>query len=203
MAVVQTKELTFCLHNCNIGSMFIGRKYERQLIEERLKDRSKAQLIIIYGRRRIGKARLIQEYVPNIKNRLFFEGIEGATTQVQINQFLDDLARQTGRVRLTAVNWRQVFQGLHELISKGRWILVFDEFPWMGTGRTQIVSDLKLYWDRWSRNKNIVLFLCGSVASFMINHVVHSKALHNRKTLELCLPPLTPYEADNLSKNEV
>jgi AAA+ ATPase superfamily predicted ATPase len=160
-----------------------------------LADHSKAQLIILYGRRRIGKSTLIAKAVEQEQRVLIFEGIEGAQTRVQINQFLDDLARQTGKVRLGARSWREVFQGLGELLPSGRWVLVFDEFPWMGAGRTQIVSELKLYWDRWSRNPNLCLFLCGSVASFMTQHVVHSKAFHNRKTLELCLGPLTPREA--------
>ena len=177
------------------GFMFIGRSYEIGLIEQCLHDRSKAQLLILYGRRRIGKSTLIGESLKGQKNVLFFEGVEGAPTRNQIDQFLDDLARQTGRVKLAARNWREVFQGIGEIIQKGRWILVFDEFPWMAAGRSQIVSDLKLYWDRWARNKDSVLFLCGSVASFMTRHLIHSKALHNRKTLEMCLGPLTPRES--------
>ncbi|MCK4547204.1 MAG: ATP-binding protein [Candidatus Eisenbacteria sp.] len=174
--------------------MFVGRAHELSLIRNRLADRSKAQLVILYGRRRIGKSTLIAKALEQ-EQALFFEGIEGARTRVQISQFLDDLSRQTGKVRLAARSWREVFQGLGELLPSGRWVLVFDEFPWMGAGRTQIVSDLKLHWDRWSRNPNLCLFLCGSVASFMTQHVVHSKAFHNRKTLELCLGPLTPRES--------
>jgi AAA+ ATPase superfamily predicted ATPase len=174
--------------------MFVGRKHELSVIHSHLSDQTKAQLIILYGRRRIGKSTLIAKAVEREANVLFFEGIEGARKHVQIEQFLTDLATQTGHVRLGARNWREVFQGLGELIRQGRWVLIFDEFPWMGAGRSQIVSEIKLYWDRWSKNPNICLFLCGSVASFMTRHLVHSKALHNRKTLELCLGPLTPKE---------
>ena len=179
--------------------MFVGREHELSLIGRHLEDNSKAQLIILYGRRRIGKSTLIAKAVAQESNVLFFEGIEGARTQIQIAQFLGDLAAQTGRMRLDARNWRDVFQGLGELLRSGRWVLVFDEFPWLGAGRTQIVSELKLYWDRWSKNPDLCLFLCGSVASFMTNHVVHSKAFHNRKTLELCLGPLTPRETSRFT----
>ena len=175
--------------------MFIGREHELEQISYHLKDRSKAQLIVVYGRRRVGKSTLIAQACKREKRVLFFEGLQGERTKVQIDQFLDDLSRQTGRVRLNASNWREVFQGLGELIESGRWVLVFDEFPWMGAGRTKIVSALKLHWDRWAKNPNICLFLCGSVASFMTRHVIHSKALHNRKTLEMCLSPLTPKES--------
>ena len=74
-------------------------------------------------------------------------------------------------------------------------MVVFDELPWLAAGRTRLISQLKLYWDRWARNNELVVFLCGSVASFMNKHVVHSKALHNRKTLELHLGPLSPRES--------
>jgi len=152
-------------------------------------------MIVLYGRRRIGKSTLIRESVKDELRVLYFEGIEGENTQAQIRQFLSDLAHQTGRVRLGAKTWGEVFQGLGEIIEEGRWVLVFDELPWLGAGRTAIVSQLKLYWERWSRNPRVALFLCGSVASFMVRHVVHSKALHNRKTLEMCLSPLSPREA--------
>jgi uncharacterized protein len=175
--------------------MFIGREPELSLIRHHLEDQRRAQLIILYGRRRVGKSTLIAKAVEGEERVLFFEGIEGARTPVQIDQFLTDLSRQTGRVRLGARTWREVFQGLGELVEKGRWVLVFDELPWMGAGRTRIVSELKLYWDRWARNPNLCLFLCGSVASFMTRHVLHSNALHNRKTMELCLGPLSPRES--------
>ena len=175
--------------------MFIGRQYELSEISDSLNDKSKAQLIIIYGRRRVGKSTLIRKSLDSRKKILWFEGIEGASTAVQIDQFLNDLSKQSGKVKLGAKNWREVFQGLGELIEKGHWHIVFDEFPWLGVGRTKIVSDLKLYWDRWAAtNPNLSLFICGSVASYMVKHVIHSKALHNRKTLEICLPSLSPQE---------
>lgn len=170
------------------------------LIRDRLSDHSKSQLLIIYGRRRIGKSTLIGKSLAGRKNVLFFEGLQGESTQTQIDQFLSDLARQTGRVKLAAKNWREVFQGLEETMAKGRWIVVFDEFPWMAAGRSAIVSDLKLYWDRWAGNKGLILFLCGSVSSFMVKHLVHSRALHNRKTLEMCLGPLIPAESAQFIK---
>lgn len=185
--------------------MFIGRIHEIELIQERLSDTTKAQMIVIYGRRRVGKSRLIRESIKREKNVLFFEGIEGADTPTQIDQFLSDLARQTGHVKLAARNWNEALQGLGEIVATGRWILVFDEFPWMAVERTALVSNLKLHWDRWAAtNTRVVLFLCGSVASFMVKHIVHSKALHNRKTLEICLGSLLPVEAGKfISKRSI
>lgn len=176
--------------------MFIGRQNELRQIEKALQDTSKAQLIILYGRRRIGKSRLIKESIRSEKKILFFEGLEGESTAVQLDQFLNDLSKQTKKVKLAAKSWREAFQGLEETILDGRWIIFIDELPWLAAEKSSLISELKLYWDRWSiQNPKLVLFLCGSVANFMVKHVVHSKALHNRKTLEICLPPLTPQES--------
>lgn len=175
--------------------MFIGRNDELLEIQNQLKDRNKAQLLILYGRRRIGKSRLIEEAVDTEKQVLFFEGIQGERSAYQVSQFLDDLSRQTKRARLRGTTWAEAFRGLGEVVADGRWVVVFDEFPWMGAGRTRIVSELKLHWDRWKNNTDLVLFLCGSVASFMTKHVLHSQALHNRKTFEMNLGPLSPREA--------
>lgn len=177
-------------------AMFIGRQHELEQIKKKLKERSKAQLIVLYGRRRVGKSRLIKEALKNEQNVLFFEGIEGETTKVQIDQFLNDFSKQTRKVKLAARNWREVFQGLEETIGTGRWIVFIDELPWLAAEKTSLISDLKLFWDRWAlKNPQLVLILCGSVANFMVKHVVHSKALHNRKTLEIGLPPLSPQES--------
>lgn len=176
--------------------MFVGRTQELEVIENQLQVRDQAQLIVIYGRRRIGKSRLIMEALKMKKKTLFFEGIEGENTSFQIDQFLDDLSRQTGKIKLAAKNWREVFQGLEEIICKGEWFIVFDEFPWMAVLRSTLVAQLKPFWDRWSlKNPKVNLFLCGSVSSFMIQNIVHSRALHNRKTLEICLKPLTPKQS--------
>ncbi len=176
--------------------MFIGRHSELQQIEKALQDTSKAQMMILYGRRRIGKSRLIKEAIKNEKNILYFEGLEGESTSVQLDQFLNDLSKQTKKIKLAAKNWREAFQGLEDIVIDGRWIIFIDELPWLAAEKSSLISELKLFWDRWSiKNPKLVMFLCGSVANFMVKHVVHSKALHNRKTLEMCLPPLTPQES--------
>ena len=174
--------------------MFIGRDYELQQLRKQLTDRSRAQLLVLYGRRRVGKSRLIQEAIRGERRVLLFEGIQGQTAPVQIARFLDDLAAQTGNVRLAAADWAQALRGLGEVIRRGRWVVVLDELPWLAAGRTRFIAELKRAWDSWT-NPELAMFLCGSVASFMSKHVVHSKALHNRKTLEICLNPLPPHEA--------
>ena len=87
-------------------------------------------------------------------------------------------------------------------IKKGKHFIVFDEFPWMASERTELISLLKYFWDnKWKKNSGVTLVICGSIASFMHKHIIHSKALHNRKTFEIKLQPLLINEAKLFFKN--
>lgn len=173
--------------------MFFGREFELKRLEEHFQS-NQAELVILYGRRRIGKSSLIQEFIKK-KKFLSFEALEKATQSQQINHFLVQLSEQLKEPKYDCSNWRQVFDILTRLVERGEWILCFDEFPWMASRRTAMVSLLKFYWDqKWKKNPGLMLILCGSVSSFMIHHLVHSHALHNRKTLEMDIVHLPPKE---------
>lgn len=171
--------------------MFYGRGHELKLLEEHSKS-GRAEFAIISGRRRIGKSELIKQFMRG-KRALYFEAIEHAPQAMQINHFLVQLSEQLKVPKYDCKTWREVFDVLGGVVKEGRWIVAFDEFPWMASGRSALVSLLKYYWDqKWKSNAGLMLILCGSVASFMIDHIVHSRALHNRKTLEMKLDHLLP-----------
>lgn len=172
-------------------SMFFGRSHELKLLEEH-RSSNKAELVIIYGRRRIGKSALIKQFARNKKN-LYFEAIDNAAQRQQIEHFLSQLSEQVGLPKFDCKKWKDAFDALTGIIKSGKWIVVFDEFPWMASKKAGLVSLLKYYWDqKWKENRELMLILCGSVASFMVEHIVHSDALHNRKTIEMRLDHLLP-----------
>ena len=180
--------------------MFFGRKYELSIIKDAIAS-NRAELGIVYGRRRIGKSSLLMKAVSR-KGDLYFEALQNVSLKKQIDHFLYQLAEQTKTPRSIAGDWREVFDILTYHIKTNRHYVVFDEFPWMASGRSELVSLLKYYWDNhWKKNPNLTLVICGSIASFMLKHIVHSKALHNRKTFEIKLPPLTASEARLFFKN--
>jgi AAA+ ATPase superfamily predicted ATPase len=98
--------------------MFIGRTKELMQISEKLRNQHQAQLMILYGRHRVGKSRLIRESLKSESKVLYFEGIEGERQAVQIDHFLSELSRQTGRVKLAAKNWHEAFLGLVAVVYK-------------------------------------------------------------------------------------
>ncbi|MGK5090215.1 ATP-binding protein [Bdellovibrionota bacterium FG-2] len=173
---------------------FVGRSFEIGIIKSALES-NRAELGVIYGRRRVGKSTLLKK-VPLQGEGLFFEGLEGQPQEKQVRHFLDQLAEQTETPPFRGESWKEAFDALTPFVEKGKSYVVFDEFPWMASERSELVALLKFYWDRsWKNNNKLTLVLCGSVASFMVKHVLHSRSLHNRKTFELKVDPLPAAEA--------
>lgn len=184
-----------------IEKQFIGRQYEVGLIRNALRSK-RPELGIVYGRRRVGKSSLLKS-VANETPTLYFEGLQKGSQKKQIEHFLKELSKQTNTPLVASVSWRAAFEALSVHLKKGRsWYVVFDEFQWMANGRTELVSLFKFFWDNvWKENSKLTMVLCGSVAHFMIQHVIHSQALHNRKTFEIHLDPLSSQEAAQFFKN--
>ena len=156
---------------------------------------SKPQIGVIYGRRRIGKTQLIERVLRNRK-KLWFDGIENQSKANQIESCLHQLRRQVpDQFREdNPKSWAEVFYLLYEIVRdrKERVVIVFDEFQWMANYRVEIVSELKLAWDRYfSKLKNVHFILCGSIASFMSEKVIRSRALYGRTNLMMDLRPFS------------
>lgn len=195
--------------------MFVGRKNELKLLDEAYHS-NKSELVVVYGRRRIGKSSLVKNFAENKAFYYTFEAIEEETTHGQLQHFTDLLKKQFNDPILDSVyfkTWEAVFTYLTEKIGhtrnrKKKAILFFDELQWMAAGRSKLISVLKYFWDNHWKDKKVMLILCGSVASFMVKKVILSKALYGRISLEILLKGLKPNEAYTLfnkrkSKEEI
>jgi len=205
--------LTQSAKNCRIAlcadfrlkgnkAMFVGRKRELKLLNEAYHS-PRSELVVIYGRRRIGKSSLVNKFAENKSPFYTFEAIEGETTKGQILHFTELLKEQLKDPILESVSfktWENAFSYINERIinekhGKRKQILFFDEIQWMAAGRSQLISLLKYYWDNHWKEKNIMLILCGSIASFMVKKVIKAKSLYGRITLEILLKGLRADEA--------
>lgn len=168
---------------------FIGRCHERLLLEK-IGTENQSAIVLVYGRRRVGKTELIEQSFRK-RNLLKFEGVEGLSEADQIKQAVQDLAKYTSNPLLRRIpidTWFDFFDLLIPHIRKGRWTLYFEEVQWLSHYQTHFIAQLKKYWDNAFRhNPQLVLVLCGSAPSFMINAVVKSKALYNRSQHEIPL----------------
>src|SRR3990167_671428 len=176
-----------------VNKHFIGRVAERkQLIE--IGEFDAAAIIIMYGRRRVGKTELIEQTYAK-RNIVKIEGIEGRDEQAQRQHVLLQMSLLTQDptyAKLHYETWTEFFELLAKLIKKGVWTLYFEEVQWLANYKPAFVAELKYAWDNWFRhNKDLRLILCGSSPSFMVNEVMHSKALYNRSQFEIHLTPLT------------
>ena len=178
---------------------FIGRTDEVKKLDQLYKDRG-GKLAVIYGRRRVGKTRLVEKFMAG-KLFLRFEGLEHTRTKDQISHFVSDLSKQLNDPILERAkidSWDVVFDYLTTVFSKSKYILFLDEFQWLAANQTRLVSILKKYWDQQWSKQGVFLILCGSVCSYMIKRVISSKALYGRINWELCLQPLHPTEVHEL-----
>jgi AAA+ ATPase superfamily predicted ATPase len=178
--------------------MFVGRQEELKELNE-LYHAKKSKLVVIYGRRRIGKSSLINTFCKD-KMCLNFEGLEGEETANQIKSFTNDLIRQINDPILKSVhfkNWTEVFDYLTSYLikHKKKIILFFDEFQWLAANQGTLVSLFKKYWDQQLKNLNVLIILCGSISSYMVKKVIRSKALYGRIDWEHQLGPISPSEA--------
>ena len=182
---------------------FIGRENELRAMEK-IGASSEAVLLIVYGRRRVGKTELIEHAYSN-RNLLKFEGIEGYKQTEQQKIVMQQLAEYTKEPLLREVridNWIDVFRHIHQYTQKGTWTIYFEEVQWLSDYKADFIAELKYAWDNFFRhNPHIVLILCGSATSFMINDVVRSKALYNRSQYEIHLQEFSLKEASVFFKN--
>jgi AAA+ ATPase superfamily predicted ATPase len=160
-----------------------------------------AQLAVMYGRRRIGKTFLIESFCQD-KFNLYFDGLENQRTDQQLKHLAISLYEQTNNPLLrnfSPQTWDDFFLTLRDVLPKDkRSVVVFDEFQWLACGRDKLVTILKSYWDRYFKRSNLVFILCGSIATYMVNKVVRSKALYGRIGCELHIQEIAPEAARSM-----
>jgi uncharacterized protein len=182
--------------------VIIGRVAEMQLLDEVLAHPA-ADLVAVYGRRRVGKTFLVRTY---LQQHIAFEfsGIHNISTNDQLANFTRAMSVQlNGGVPLPLpLTWFEAFDTLSVLLKKKirrkKAIVFLDEFPWMQTAKSNFLAAFENFWNTWATlQSKLAIILCGSAASWMIQHVLHNKGgLHNRITKKIVLQPFNLQEAE-------
>lgn len=172
-----------------INTKFVGRENELNYIKK-LQQADTAQILVVYGRRRAGKTELIEQSFRT-RQLLKFEGLENQSPAEQRVHFLEQLAEyvQDSKIsKLKYESWKEVFELLAQYCKQGVWTIYLEELQWMANYEDELISELKYVWDNFlSKNSKIILVLCGSAPSFIINKVINSKALYNRSLNQIHL----------------
>ena len=169
-------------------ALFIGRKKELDILQSLLLKTS-SSLVVITGRRRIGKSRLIQEFGIEFTTYVF-SGVpptEKDSAQDQRNVFGWQLGKILGKPPFKDDDdWSDLFLRLAKHTRKGRVIILFDEISWMGSKDHMFLGKLKNAWDlEFSKNPQLILVLCGSVSTWIEKNILSSTGFLGRISLQL------------------
>lgn len=195
----------------------IGRKLEFEKLQSAM-DKDRAQFIAVYGRRRVGKTFLVNE---------FFEGnfsfkhtavspVDDATQKkkknimkLQLQEFYFSM-RSYGldSSEVIPASWQEAFHMLEKLLDKkdngSRQVIFIDELPWMDTPKANFMSAFEHFCNDWClARKNYKLIVCGSATSWILDKLIYNKGgLYGRVTLPLYISPFTLYECKEFFKTD-
>jgi AAA+ ATPase superfamily predicted ATPase len=188
--------------------ILIGRKKEQAILQKTMES-SEAEMVAIIGRRRVGKTFLVRSFYGQ---NLCFEvtGLQNATLKAQLYNFGLHLKQAFGEGVATQKpnDWLEAFFQLTECLNKEgnsnqKAVVFLDELPWLATRKSGFLEGLSFFWNSWAVKKNIVVVLCGSAASWMIQNIVNNKGgLHNRITRRIYLAPFNLQETTDFLQSK-
>jgi AAA+ ATPase superfamily predicted ATPase len=194
--------------------VMIGRKAEKQTLQ-RVLDRKSAQIVVVYGRRRVGKTFLVNEYFGN---RYAFKhtavspaGTEASSgkMRIQLTEFFYSLKTYGLKPDTKCPEtWAEAFHLLQELLDAradgSNQVIFIDELPWMDTPRSGFVSAFEHFCNDWcSARKHVKLIVCGSATSWICDEMLESKGgLYDRVTASIYVRPFTLRECEEFFREE-
>lgn len=169
---------------------FIGRSSELETLEQEFQRDS--GFVVIYGRRRVGKTRLIKEFIKD-KNSFYFLATKEVESQ-SMKRFAGVIARTTKNQTVSKVafnDWLDLFQVIADYKPDEKKVIVIDEFPYLVKTNEAFPSVLQNAWDEILCDNNIMLILCGSLISMMKRHALsYESPIYGRRTAQIRLMPL-------------
>lgn len=176
--------------------MFIGRQQELQFLEKHYNS-SNAELLILYGRRRVGKTETLRQFCKN-KKHVFFTCTE-ITDRAQLEKFSESLlstGMEAARYLKHFEDWEMAFDSIGQLPFDEKKLIIIDEFPYMCRGNKSIPSILQKLWDLKLREQNVMIILCGSAMSFIEKEILSEKnPLYGRMTGVFKMEAMDFYDA--------
>ena len=169
--------------------MFIGRDRELATLNKLYKS-NKFEFTVIYGRRRVGKTALINQFIEG-KNAIYFMGVESNAKQNLENFSKSIIEYNTGiETETSFLSFQAALEYVFKLSEKERLILAIDEYPYVARSSKSLASTLQLMIDKYKDSSKLMLILCGSSMSYMEDHVLAYKApLYGRRTAQMKILP--------------
>lgn len=188
----------------------IGRKKEAEELMERY-NRNSAELVAVYGRRRVGKTYLIDEV---FKGRITFghaglspvetdEAAGSRKKKKQLQAFYYSLQTHGMKPDHCPTDWLEAFfmleMYLQETDDGSRQLIFFDELPLMDTPKSGFITAFEAFWNGWACHRNVMVVVSGSATSWIRDKLIGNHGgLYGRVTCEIKLEAFTLSECEQL-----
>lgn len=193
----------------------VGRKKETEELN-RIYNSSRAQLVAVYGRRRVGKTYLVDEV---FKGKIAFrhaglspveveKGASASPLKAQLKHFYNSLLLHGMKKDNCPENWLDAFLMLEMFLesknTSEKQIVFLDELPWMDTPRSGFIIAFEGFWNTWGCHRdNLIVIICGSATSWITDNLINNHGgLYNRLTYEMKLSPFTLRECEQYFVSE-
>lgn len=170
---------------------FVDRETERNVLQKEYK-RAGSSLVILYGRRRVGKTTLITEFIKD-KEALFFLASEESEAQnrrqfqLKTADFLNNELLRHADIR----DWDTIFHIIMTASFDSKPVIVIDEFQYIGRSNPAFPSVFQRIWEEQLKDRSVMMILCGSLISMMESQTLnYGSPLYGRRTAQIRLGPI-------------
>lgn len=167
---------------------FVDREPEIGTLEKEYEKRGSA-LVIVYGRRRVGKTTLLSEFMKG-KQALYFLATQEAEA-LNRSAFQEKAAAFTGSdllAEMSADRWDTIFKAIVSCHWETKPVLIIDEFQYLGKANPAFPSVLQRIWDEILMKSSVMVILCGSLISMMVSQTLsYNSPLYGRRTAQIRL----------------
>ena len=167
---------------------FVDREQELETLQNEY-EREGSSLVVLYGRRRVGKTTLIAEFIKD-KNSLFFLASEEAEAQnraifkEKVAEFIDSELLRSADVK----SWDVLFTSIMDTPFESKPVIVLDEFQYLGKSNPAFPSIFQRIWEEILKDKSVMVILCGSLISMMESQTLaYGSPLYGRRTAQIRL----------------
>ncbi len=183
-------------YNLKTKMEFVDRSRELKALEEEY-SAPRSSLVILYGRRRVGKTRLLHEFLKDKPHLYYMADLESEILQRErLKRLAAEDLEDPLLGKISFPGWEELFTYLLEKIfarsNEKKFVLALDEFSYLLQVSPALPSVLQKLWDTRCLGRPIMLVLCGSLLGLMYRHTLSYRSpLYGRRTLDLKLVPLT------------
>jgi AAA+ ATPase superfamily predicted ATPase len=164
------------------------------------KDKKTASFVVLWGRRRIGKSSLAEEFGSTFAKFYQFQGLgprEGQTNRDQLNYFSEKLQEYFALPQMKLRTWSEAFTVLSSQCQSDSVCILLDEISWLGGKDKDFAGRLKIAWDtQFKKNPKLVLVACGSVSAWIQKNILMQTDFVGRISLSIFLKELSISESN-------